>query len=100
MLWRLSLRPSQRPTIIGADSLFSARLGLVAYFCFEVDFNGAYCEGFRVPAHDGRYRALRGPAYENLQGKKPREWKVWTCGLGIVPANVEKGEAALLALSR
>src|SRR5215216_4572105 len=30
------------------------------------------CEGFRMPAADERSRALRRPAYENLQGRKPR----------------------------
>jgi hypothetical protein len=35
-----------------------------------------YCEGFRMPADDGRRREHRGlgPAFENLQGRKSREW--------------------------
>jgi hypothetical protein len=32
----------------------------------------SFCEGFRMPAAPERSRALRRPAYENLQGRKPR----------------------------
>src|SRR6202043_3044192 len=35
--------------------------------------NVCFCEGFRMPAARKRCRALRRPAYENLQGRKPRE---------------------------
>jgi len=51
-----------------------------------------------MPARDGRRDALRGPAYENLQARKPRErrerrcdraarlpelWGFESCGLGV-----------------
>jgi hypothetical protein len=35
--------------------------------------DGRCCEGFRMPAADGRCRAHGRPASENLQGRKPRE---------------------------
>jgi hypothetical protein len=35
--------------------------------------NRCFCEGFRMPAVPEGCRVLRWPAYENLQGKKPRE---------------------------
>src|SRR6266508_1643165 len=41
--------------------------------------NVGCCEGFRMPAAHGRCRALRRPAYENLQGKKPRERSRQSC---------------------
>src|SRR5450759_3230632 len=41
-----------------------------------------YCEGFRMPADDGRGSELRGlgPAFENLQGRKSREAMRRRCG--------------------
>ena len=47
-------------------------------FCAAA-LSGRFCEGFRMPAHYGRSRALGGPAYENLQGRKPRVGSVWRC---------------------
>src|ERR1019366_7738758 len=40
------------------------------------------CEGFRMPAYDGRHREHRGwgPAFENLQGRKSREGIRRRCG--------------------
>jgi hypothetical protein len=40
------------------------------------------CEGFRMPADDGRGSELRGlgPAFENLQGRKSREGIRRRCG--------------------
>ena len=41
-----------------------------------------FCEGFRMPADDGRGSELRGlgPAFENLQGRKSREGIRRRCG--------------------
>src|ERR1035437_10665053 len=41
-----------------------------------------FCEGFRMPAYDGRHREHRGwgPAFENLQGRKSREGIRRRCG--------------------
>ena len=37
------------------------------------------CEGFRMPAAHGPCRAHRRPAYENLQGRKPRDGDAERC---------------------
>jgi hypothetical protein len=42
-----------------------------------------FCEGFRMPAHHRRHRALRGRVYENLQGRKPR----WVKDVGAARSN-------------
>src|SRR5205807_4183503 len=40
---------------------------------------GRFCEGFRMPVARRRSRALRRPASENLQGRKPRWGDVCWC---------------------
>src|ERR1035437_5711556 len=47
-----------------------------------VQINVRCCEGFRMPAYDGRHRERRGwgPAFENLQGRKSREGIRRRCG--------------------
>ena|SRR2546428_487515 len=42
---------------------------------------GRVCEGFRMPAADERCSRHRRPASENLQGRKPREGNVRSCGV-------------------
>jgi hypothetical protein len=43
-----------------------------AWACEQTACHVRSCEGFRMPAHDGRCRALGGPASENLHRRKPR----------------------------
>ena len=40
-----------------------------------------FCEGFRMPAHEGVVPRTAGPASANLQGTKPREGIRWWCGV-------------------
>src|SRR5216683_8182406 len=40
-----------------------------------------FCEGFRMPGAHERCHVHRRPAYENLQGRKPREALRWGCGV-------------------
>jgi hypothetical protein len=46
-------------------------------------FDVRFCEGFRMPADDGRLGALRGlgPAFENVQRRKSREAMRRRCGV-------------------
>jgi len=37
-------------------------------------------KGFGCRPYEGRSRGHGGPAFESLQGRKPREWEYWQCG--------------------
>src|SRR6266567_3463740 len=69
----------------GTEGTFRLRLPMSAHWALpDVSRTCPYrrvCEGFRMPAADERCGRHRRPASENLQGRKPREGNVWSCGV-------------------
>ena len=77
-LWR---KPGQRFAVCGRNSTLALRVGSCGQNVRSSRESGRaamrlrsfwMCEGFRMPAPWRRCDTLRGPAYENLQGRKPR----------------------------